>query len=295
MLRSTCVTGAVLAVSVMAVGGQTPDAASVLTRMRQALGGDAAIAAVRTFSVSGTESRNIGPHSATASVEIHAELPDKFVRVRRVATPFSDDHVESFGFNGDARVWKRISNIPHPPSPYDATPELRAEGDRKAVLSSKQEFSRLAVPLIGQATVYPMDAVSEGQVTLDGRAADVLRLTAADGYTARLFVDASTHLPSMISWMGIPHIVMSTTSIEKVQGGQVVGRTPLQLPPTGDPAAGRALVERRLYFSEFKVDGGLNWPHRLKEVVDGEVISETRLGKFKINPKIDAKRFEPAR
>ena len=46
-----------------------------------------------------------------------------------------------------------------------------------------------------------MDAVYEGQATLDGRAVNVLRLTAADGYAAKLFVHASTRLPSMISWM----------------------------------------------------------------------------------------------
>ena len=192
-------------------------------------------------------------------------------------------------------MWRRISNIPYPPNPYDATPELRAEGDRKAVLGGKQEFSRLAVALIGLAAVYPLNPAYEAQLTLDGRTVDVLQLTAADGYTARLFVDASTHLPSMTSWMGIPHIVMTATSTELVRGGQVVSRTPPQFPPSGDPAAGRALVERRLYFSDYKLENGLNWPHRLKEVVDGEVISETRLGKFKINPKLDPKRFEPAR
>jgi hypothetical protein len=73
--------------------------------------------------------------------------------------------------------------------------------------------------------------------------------------------------------------------VETVRGGQVVGRTPPLLPPAGDPTIGRALVERRLYFSDFKIEDGLNWPHRLKEVVDGEVVTETRLGKYKTNPR----------
>jgi hypothetical protein len=274
---------------------QSQDAARVLDGMRAALGGDAAIAAVRAFSATGTESRNVAGHSSTASVELYAELPDKFISVRRIATPFAGDNVETHGFNGDARVSRRTSNIPYPPSPYDATPALRAEADRKGLLAGKQEFARLAVPLIGLAAVYPMDAVYESQQTLDGRSVDVLQLTAPDGYTARVFVDATTHLPSMISWMGIPHIVMSVSSVETVRGGQVVGRPPAPLPPTGDPTIGRALVEHRLYFSDFKTEAGLNWPHGLKEVVDGEVITETRLGKYKINPKIDPSRFDPKR
>jgi hypothetical protein len=274
---------------------QSPDAVGLLAGMRAVLGGHAAIAAVRSFSVTGTESRSFAGHSSTASVELYGELPDKFVKVRRIAMPFGGDNVDTAGFNGDARVWRRISNIPYPPNPYDATPALRAEADRKALLGSKQEFSRLAVALIGLAAVYPMDAAYEGQQTLDGRSVNVVQLMAPDGYIARLFVDATTHLPSMISWMGIPHIVMSVSSVETVRGGQVVGRTPPQFPPSGDPAAGRALVERRLYFSDFKVADGLNWPHRLKEVVDGELITETRLGKFRINPKIDPNRFDPKR
>jgi hypothetical protein len=279
----------------LGVSQPAPDASRVMADMRAALGGDAAIAAVRSFSVSGTESRNPAGHSSTASVDLYAELPDKFVSIRRIATPFSGDNVETHGFNGDARVWQRISNIPYPPNPYDATPALRAEADRKALLGSKQEFSRLAVALIGLAAVYPLDAAYGGQQKLDGGSVNVVPLTAPDGYSAKLFVDATTHLPSMISWMGIPHIVMSVSSVETVRGGQVVGRTPPQPPLVGDPAAGRALVERRLYFSDFKIQDGLNWPHRLKEVVDGEVITETRLGKYKINPKIDPNRFDPKR
>jgi hypothetical protein len=95
--------------------------------------------------------------------------------------------------------------------------------------------------------------------------------------------------------MASPHFVMSVTSTATVSDGEVVARTPPQFPPMGDPTAGRPLVERRLYFSDFKPADGLNWPHRLKEVVDGEVNTETRLGKFKVNPKLDPKRFDPKR
>jgi hypothetical protein len=290
---------AVLLVTVALTGfstsAQPGDATRVLAEMRQALGGDAAIGAIRTFSVDGSESRTLGSGSSTASVGFYAELPDKFVKVRRLAMPFSGDYVNTSGFNGDARVWRSISSIPDPPDPYDATPALRAEGDRKAVLHRKQEFARLAVALIGLAAVYPVDPTSEGQQTLDGRAVNVLRLTAPDGYTARLFVDAATRLPTMISWMAPPDFVMRVTSTATVSNGEVVGRTSPQFPPIGDPTAGRPLVERRLYFSDFKPADGLNWPHRLKEVVDGAVITETRLSKFKINPKLDPSRFDPKR
>jgi len=196
----------------LSTSAQSGDATRVLAEMRQALGGDAAIAAIRTFSVDGSESSNFGNGSSTAGVAFYAELPDKFVKVRRTSAPFVGDYVHASGFNGDARVSRQVSNIPGPPDPYDATPALRAEGDRRAVLHGKQEFARLAVALIGLAAVYPVDSAYESRQTLDGRGVDVLRLTAPDGYTARLFVDSATHLPTMISWMSPPHVVIRRRS-----------------------------------------------------------------------------------
>jgi hypothetical protein len=45
------------------------DAARVLADMRQALGGDAAIAAINAFSATGSESRNLNGHVTNADVE----------------------------------------------------------------------------------------------------------------------------------------------------------------------------------------------------------------------------------
>jgi hypothetical protein len=275
---------------------QSPDAARMLAEMRQALGGDAALNAVQAFSVDGVETRRMADHTASADVEFACALPDRCIKVRRIATPFGGDTVETYGFNGDAHIRRRASSIPYPPDPFAGeTPDQKAERSRRAALASRHEFARLAIPMLGVPAVDPVDVALIGQETLDGKPMDVLRLQAADGYEARLYVDAASHLPAMISWMGLPEIVFTTSSIEVVQRGQVVRSTPQTPLPAGDPSAGVAKVERRLYYSDYRPQNAMNWPRRMKEVVDGRVVLDTSLTKLKINPKVDPRRFDPDR
>jgi hypothetical protein len=42
----------------------------------------------------------------------------------------------------------------------------------------------------------------------------------------------------------------------------------------------------------YKLQDGFNWPRRLTHIADGEVIDETKFGKFKINPDLKPKKFD---
>jgi hypothetical protein len=187
---------AVAAVTTMMSGGaRAQDAARVLADMRQALGGDSALSAVQAFSVDGTETRTIADHAASADVEFSCALPDRCVKLRRIVDPFGAT-LETHGFNGDARIRRVASGIPYPPDPFaNETPDQRAERARRVVLSSKHEFARLVIPMLGVAAFDPGVASYAGQETLDGKSADILLLRSPDGYETRLFVDAATHLP----------------------------------------------------------------------------------------------------
>jgi hypothetical protein len=66
-------------------------------------------------------------------------------------------------------------------------------------------------------------------------------------------------------------------------------------PPAGAPAAGRGPAgpppETRLYFGEYRETGGLQWPFRLRRAVGPDTVEETTFDGFKINGKIDPKKF----
>jgi hypothetical protein len=268
---------AILFIAALFTGGltsmQAPDAATVLSGMRQALGGDA-IAAVRAFSVETTEERHFLGRSMATRVEWVCVLPDRFIQVRRFGGR-SGEVTQTRGFSGDDLIQTLGGNVRLPPIAAHvaaAAAEAQAATRRAFLTAARQHFSRLMIGMLGITSAYPLDAAYVVQETLDGKPVHVLELTAADGYQSRLYVDTATHLPRMISWMGRPD------------------PSPQTRPPV-DPSADLPLVERRIFFSDYKISDGLNWPHRLKEVVAKQIATETRLGKFRINPTIDPSRF----
>lgn len=76
-----------------------------------------------------------------------------------------------------------------------------------------------------------------------------------------------------------------------MRGGQVVSQTP---PVGGAPTATTAKrpnVTWRLVPSEFKTQNGVNWPRRIQIMYGRQVSEETRLGSYRINPRINPRRF----
>lgn len=289
------ITSAFILSTIVVAAQPAPDATRVLADMRQALGGDAALAGIQAFSATGTETRTVGGRSFSKDVEVLCALPDRFVRVRRSSGPFNDLITEADGFSGDALIHRRDANIPYPPDPgANDTPAQHAERERQKLLSARHDFARLIVALLGQSAADPA-RVSAGAVeTVDRTSVNALTLQSQDGYTARLLIDASTHLPFMMQWKAARGVVVSSSSTVVVRNGQAVSATPpAPFPPMPDPAS-MPLVEHRLYYSDFRSADGVNWPHRFKEVVDGRVEVETRIGKFKMNPKINPKEFDPS-
>jgi hypothetical protein len=60
-------------------------------------------------------------------------------------------------------------------------------------------------------------------------------------------------------------------------------------PATGAP---QAPPESRLYFADYRDVDGMQFPFRLRRAVGGDTIEETTFDRYKVNAKIDPKRFE---
>jgi hypothetical protein len=258
----------------LTIATQTPDAARVLADMHAALGGDA-LDKVRAFSADGDEERKILDMTARYKIEWVCALPDRFVHIEDNQ---SANHrvVETSGFNGDGMVVLRdgatSQNIRRPASPSESAGDYAARLG-SSVLTAKRQFSRQAIALLGITEAYPLDATFESRETIDGREALILKLTHEDGYEAHLYVDAATHLPLMVTWIGRPDVAF--------------GRSPAEV----REAARQPPVERRLLFRDYRTTSGLRWPHRFTEMAGGEAGRDIHIRSFKINPKIDPMRF----
>jgi hypothetical protein len=103
----------VLAMACLSAGGpppppaDPPDAATILAAAREALGGEARLAAVKSFVATGRTRQVRGDNLVPIEFEIACELPDKYVRKDEV--PAQETGASSAGFNGD-----RLIQVPPP-------------------------------------------------------------------------------------------------------------------------------------------------------------------------------------
>ena len=89
----------------------------------------------------------------------------------------------------------------------------------------------------------------------EGRA-DVVEASGPGGFSARVFVQQTTHLPVMVTWNAQPS------------------------------------VESRLYFADYRDVSGVKWPFRIRRAVAGNTIEETTFDRVRMNVTIAAKKFE---
>jgi hypothetical protein len=161
----------------------------------------------------------------------------------------------------------------------------------------RQDFARLALGMFAASfPSYPLTFSYVGKAEAPQGKADVLDVKGPPGPGAlagRLFVHADTHLPIMISWQ---------SPTPPMRGGGPRGMAP---PPPGDPAAAPnpppgspsqpSVPESRLYFGDYREVSGLQLPFRLRRAVGSDTVEEMAFDGFKINAKIDPKKFEVRR
>ena len=116
----------------------------------------------------------------------------------------------------------------------------------------------------------------------------MLAVTGPDNFSARLFVNAETHLPIMMTWTqpggpqrgrGGPPVSPERGAMPAREGGPPVTAT---TPPP----------ESRLFYADYRDVSGLKLPFRLRRALGSDTTEETTFDNFKINSKIDPKKFE---
>ena len=185
---------------------------------------------------------------------------------------------------------------------------------RARVATVKQDYARLALGLFAASSGYPLTfsyaAVAEAP---QGRA-DVLDAKGEGNFALRFFINSETRLPIMVSWTTPPTNVVVTVPGQpppaSVAPGAVVVPGP-PAPPAGAPKedmdkyskdvlavrakAQATPVEHRLYFADYRDVDGLKLPFRLRRAIGTETTEETTFDRFRVNAKIDPRKFEPVK
>ena len=303
VMRENCLCGlGVLCVLVVVLGtlsrAQAPAAdaaATVLTATRQALGGEQKLAAVKTVLATGRTRQVRGENLVPIEFEIAMELPERYVRKDEI--PAQESGPTLSGFNGAELIQFPAPGAPagrgrDGGAPTPPTPEQMDAARRTRLATVKQDFVRLTLGMF--ATSYSSAPLTFSYVAKaeapEGKA-DVLAVTGPDNFSARLFVNADTHVPIMMTWT-------QPAGPQRGRGGPPPGRegppAPAGPPPATASQAGPppAPPESRLFYADYRDVSGLKLPFRLRRALGADTIEETTFDNFKINPKIDPKKFE---
>jgi hypothetical protein len=199
------------------------------------------------------------------------------------------------------------------------TPEQQQDAQRRTrVIALKQDFAKLTLGMFATSfSSYPLTFSAAGQAEAPQGKADVIDVKGPGNFSARLFVMSDTHLPIMLSWTtpATPaNLVITTPGQAKpatLPPGAIVVEGPA--PPLAGASkddqdayakavaalrqkalAGKT-IENRLYYSDYRDNDGLQFPFKLRLAVGNDTIEETTFDRFKLNAKIDAKKFEPVK
>jgi len=298
-------------------------AEAVLGDTRKAMGGDK-LTAVRTIVATGRTRRVRGDNLVPIEFEINIELPDKYVRKDEV--PAEESQPTSTGFVGNDVIQFPLAPAgrgrPGGPGPGATVPGGRGpatpptpeqlEAQRAArLMTTKQDFARLMLGLVPSTLeTYPLQFGYAAQAAAPQGTADVLDARGAGNFTVRLFVASDTKLPIMVSWQAPPSAVLVRTP---------GGAAPPSVPPgavfvdaPAPPAAGASPeasaeytkqvaalrqkaqatpVEYRIYYADYRDVDGVKLPFRLRRAIGQDTTEETTFDRFRLNTKIDPRKF----
>jgi hypothetical protein len=213
--------------------------------------------------------------------------------------------------------------------PDKMTPEERAALDRTRLLGNRREFARLALGMFGAPpAVFPLELSYGGEAEAPDGRAWIVGLKGEGDFNARLFVDQKSGLPLMLTWMAREPIIVQSgsgggggavgggggaatfssgggsTVTQRIERGNE-GRAPspdqleklkLEMEAKRKEAEARArVVEFRLYYGDYQTVNGVKLPFRLQRSVDGKPTEEMVFDQYKVNPKIDPRKFSTSK
>ena len=202
-----------------------------------------------------------------------------------------------------------------PPGAAGARPGGRGpamDPRRARLINVKQDYARLALGLFAVSSAYPLTFSWAAMAEAPQGRADVLDVKGEDNFTLRYFIHSETRLPIMVTWNTPPTNVIVTVPGQPPPSTVAPGAVVVTGPPapakdapkeemdkyTKEVLALRAKaqatsVEHRQYFADYRDVDGLKLPFRLRRAIGTETTEETTFDRFRVNTKIDQRKFEP--
>jgi len=292
-------------------------AREVLSQARAALGGDAALNAVRSLTGSGDFRSGSGSAAVSGEVQLDLLLPDKIMRTMKWSPVQTMKATQVDVMNGD-HVWTD-SQMKQPSEIMAGGPTggggmgrggSRGGGGHRSTSggggngkqpdinesasepegSADNQTMRLDLSCLIMALLLHFPDLSHtefsyvGEGDIDGTKADIVKIVTRNGLEISLAVDQKSHRPITAAYKS------AKMDIDRIRP-RLKNRTGNE--QVLEPQA----VEVQIYFSEYKpiAEKGFNdiWlPHQITKTRNGLTVEDMRIKKFQLNPNIKAKQFE---
>jgi hypothetical protein len=197
-----------------------------------------------------------------------------------------------------------------PPGGRGPAPDPR----RARLMTVKQDYARLALGLFAASSGSPMTFSYAAVAEAPQGKADVLDVKGEGNLALRFFINSETRLPIMVTWNTPPTNVIVTVPGQPAPRSIAPGAVVVTGPPA--PAANApkeetdkyakevlalrskaqaTSVEHRLYFADYRDVDGLRLPFRLRRAIGAETTEETTFDRYRLNARIDPRKFEPVK
>jgi hypothetical protein len=285
---------------------------ALLAEVRKAIGGDAKIAALKTVSFEGTYRRVQGEQDMTGDLELYFAAPDKFQRVEQF----------SFGPNPGPRIAQTVSGAegwmgPLGPMPGGMVMRFGGPGGPGGPgggpggqggnrgpggpggqrfdpgIIAKQTYWRTALAMFpGTDATSALSFAYVGKAESPDGEAEVLDVKGAGDFKARLFIDAKTHLPIMLTYQERERRMIRQTARNQGETDEAFrARIRAEREAAGPPPPPK-LIDISMFITDHKDVGGVKVPHHFTMQTGDKPTEEWELKKAKVNPKLDDEQFK---
>jgi hypothetical protein len=284
----------------------------ILAEVRKAIGGDAKIAALKTVSFEGTYRRLMGEQDMAGDLELYFSLPDRFQRV---------EQLPPFGPNPTgiriAQTWNGTEGWAGPLGPVPGGMMFRfggpggpggpgggpggpgGPGGNRANFDPnarmRGEFYRAALAMFpGTPATSGLTFTYVGKAESPDGEAEVLDAKGEGNFAARVFIDAKTHLPVMLTYQGRDVTQIRMQRPQRKDGEtdeQFRERIRAEREAAGPPPPPK-MVEYTMFIADHKDVGGVKIPHHITMQSGDKPTEEWELKKAKANPKLDDEQFK---
>ncbi|MBK5255423.1 MAG: hypothetical protein JJE39_05270 [Vicinamibacteria bacterium] len=280
--------------------GNETKTAALLARLRQALGGEDKLAAVKGLTVEADMRRVLPGEGSQPGSDMSGDIkldiggPSHYLFVDSFS-PMPGFPPISIGsaIDGEAQ-WSGPLSAPSGPV------MIRTAGSDPTQLRPRLEkdLTRLSIALLSGSGVPGIEFKYGGIVeSPDGRA-EVLEVKGPGGFEGSLYLDEKTARPMMIVYQ---EAARRMTMRREGPGARPIaaGHTDIAAPSSGShegnpgaPSGTAEMKEARMFLSDYKTANGISFPHAITiKVQDGQT-EEWTVQKVKINPAFGADHFK---